>query len=346
MRDPNHGNHHADTKHREAVFNRLRNELLREGSNPSSFTRVKAKVLADRDVRGDSTLQSMVKTYIAEREAAFRAKNAVKPVTRARPASVSVIHRPQVTPGEAALHEQKYQAEFLIGQFRDKIHRYFESEASILLAKLRLICADHPDLISAETVANCDDMLRRMTQRRAHFLEHVTEVADRAVAAAGRGEHDMAARALRRLSLIHLTHSEWLPDATFESVRDRIIHARDHRDQQLSAQKIVDRERSIAAELKGLSERLHRFHSIAFSTPHDTAAYRAAEADYRAAVAEVKHHDAEWLDSLIFELVELLNELHDPPPEKADQQVNRFLDRVRAALHTLRREVNDFKPKP
>ncbi|MBI5765394.1 MAG: hypothetical protein HZA51_17940 [Planctomycetes bacterium] len=319
---------------------------MREGSNHSSFTRVKAKVLADRDVRGDSTLQSMVKTYIAEREAVFRTMHAVKPVTKSRPASVSVEHRPQVTPVEAARHEQRYQAEFLLGQFREKIRHYYESEASILLDRLRRINADQPELISAETVATCDGMLRRMSQRRTHFLQHVTEVADRAVAAAGRGAHDMAARALRRLTLIHLAHREWLPDATFESVRDRIIHARDHRDEQLSAQKIVERERTIAAELKGLSERLHRFHSIAFTTPHDTAAYRDAEADYRAAVADVTHHDAEWLDSVIFELVELLNELHDPPPEKADQQVNRFLDRVRAAIQTLRREVNAWKPKP
>lgn len=340
MKNIGHGDHHADTKHREAVFNRLRNELLREGSNPASFTRVKAKVLASRELQGDAELQAMIRAYIAEREAAFRSMHSPKTTTIVRPVSITATRRPTTTAAEAAQREARYHAGQFIEQFRERIRSFQDAEAMILLDKIRRLAADHPDIVTSEQITTCMAQLQRMTQRRNRFLQHVSEVADHAVAASARGDHDSAARALRRLTTVHMTHSGLLPDGAFDAVRERIIHAHEERDLQDAARRLVERERAVAADLKQLAERLHRFHAIALSTPHDSTAYRRAEADYRAAVEDIRHHDADWLAGVIFELVELLNDLHDPPPEKADRQVDRFLNGVRRALQTLRREAS------
>ncbi len=339
MRDLGHSDHHADAKHREAVYNRLRNELLREGSNPASFTRVKAKVMADREVQKDAVLKTMLNAFVAEREAVLKAAH---PAKGQKPHLSNFAARPRrdaISNPESVRNEARYHAGLFVQQFDEHMLHFHDAEAQFVLEKLRLLAEDHPDIVTPAQLTELASTLERMKSRRDHFHQHVDEVAERAVASAKYGDHDGAARALRRLTSIHLLHPQLLPNAQFDAVRDRIIHAREEHEHQAAARKLVQREREIAADLRGLAGRVQRFHAVAQSAPHDSIEYRKAEADYRKALEEIKGHDNEWVAGVVLDLIGLLNELSDPPPEKADQQVDRFITSVRKELKRLRHEA-------
>ncbi|HUN81418.1 MAG TPA: hypothetical protein VMV81_07905, partial [Phycisphaerae bacterium] len=85
--------------------------------------------------------------------------------------------------------------------------------------------------------------------------------------------------------------------------------------------------------------RIHEFHQIARTIPHRGPEFQKAEARYHETVAAVRSHDSEWLAGVIMDLVELLSEMSDPPPEKAQEQVDHFLASIRTAMEKLRRRT-------
>jgi hypothetical protein len=103
----------------------------------------------------------------------------------------------------------------------------------------------------------------------------------------------------------------------------------------------VAREKAVSDEVRKLAECVHRFHRTIREMPHDDPLFEIAEAEYRAAVREIRHHDKEWLADLMIELNEKLEALHDPTGQ-SEAQVNRFLTSVRSALNTIIQEIREI----
>jgi hypothetical protein len=332
-----HEDHHFDVKHREQVFARLRAELLREAGNRASFNRVKARVLADREVQQDSALLSMIKGFIAEREAAFAAAHA-----GGHAATVSQIaHTVQASrrSAGAAHREAQLRMESLERQFHEQILHLHEAEAELAMEKMRALAEELPGMVSAEKLSQGQASLERLKEKRRAIDRQVERLATQAVAAARRGDHDGAAKALKRLSSFHALHPQLLSEQRFAEIRGRIVQASDRQDHREATRRLIERERAVATEIKDLAAAIHRFHKRAVALPYDTAEYRRAELAYHQAVLALKSHDAEWLAGLILDLVDLLSELHDPPPENVQRQVDHFVASVRSALSRLRGEV-------
>jgi hypothetical protein len=337
--------HHGDVKHREQVLAKFRAELLRESGNRSSFDRVKAKLLADREVQRDPALAAMVRSFIAEREAAFAATHvAATHSTSSVPKIARSFDEPLRT-GEAAKREARFHLEQLDHQFHEQVVHFHEAEAELIHGKIVALCREHPDLATKERLAQYEATLSRMIQKRREFDNQIKDLAEKAVAAAKGGDHDSAARALKRLSSIHALHRQLLPDDRFNEIRERIVHSSTEIEHHVAARKLIEREKAVAAEIKSLAAKIHSFHKLARTLPHDSAQFRKAEAAYQRAVTDLKSHDREWLAALILDLLELLSELHDPPPAKAQRQVDHFVASVRSALAKLHREIEPSSDK-
>lgn len=333
-------NDHATVKHREQVFARLRAELLRESGNRASFERTKAHIQSDREVQRDPELRAMVQAFIAEREAAFKATHPSAIISDEAP--MRLVKTPEPSPVEPEALRREAATEFaeLDRQFHEHVSHFRESEARLVHGKLAALHGRHPDLAGAEAMKAYERSLMRMKERRVRFEHHVDETAQKAAAAAEQGDHETAARALKRLSSIHALHPRLLDEARFSMIREMIAEASDEEGHREAARRLIERERAVAAELKGLAARIHEIHQLSRTIPHEGAAYRKAEAAYHQAVGEVRSHDADWLGGVILELVELLSVMSDPPPEKAQEQVDHFLASVRVAIEKLRRRVS------
>ena len=333
-----HRNHHGDIKRREAAFEHLRAELLREGSNRNSFRTAKQRVMARPEVQRDPALRAMLEQVVAEREAYFKQLPehlAPHSLTDHRTPSSHLIHT-----GPDPASEARDTLKLLETQFREAVSHFHVVDARGALERMRAVWGRHPALKPDEQPARAQDELDRLLHRRNAFLKHVDEWSDKAVHAAGRGHEDHAARALTRLSSIHALHPDLLTDARFDEIRRRIEAAGDRREDQVLARKLLMRERAVAEEIKGLARVIHQFQKTAKADPHDGAEFAKAEAAYHEAVRALSAHDSDWLAGVILELVDLLGEFHsaDTGPQ---EQVDRFVNSVRSALSHLRKEVRD-----
>lgn len=338
MPERRHHGHPTVVKRREAAFEHLRAELLREAGNRVSFNQAKNRVLSYPQVQNDPALRSMLQGVIAEREALFRQN---EPHLAPHP----TIAAPSASEGKSSFAPRgnpEAEARSLLTivqrQFHDAVSHFHEAEARGALQKLESIWTHHPTLCAPDDPKHYRDELEHLVERRRAFQKHVKEVARRATEAAAKGDEMHASRAIRRLSSIHAMHPDLLPDAQFDRIRSQIQHASDRHEDRVLAAKLLAREREVATEISRLAHRIHHFHRVARSLPHDQEAFHRAEADYLRAVEAVQAHDAEWLGGVILELVELLSEFHRPP-KAAQAQVDRFLEIVRSALSRLRKEI-------
>ncbi|MCG3130122.1 MAG: hypothetical protein FLDDKLPJ_00870 [Phycisphaerae bacterium] len=285
----------------------------------------------------------MLRSVVAQLRADLSRPAEVTPVTR------PVTDRPLQESASGGAEPRTWTSErvhFAFNQlqheFHDHLVRFDELRARAALDRINALLAAHPAQIDAEQVARCERVLAHLADRRVSLEAHVDKLEQRAVDAARRGDHEAAARALRRLSTVHALRPVVLPDDRFRAVRDAMIAASQDREHQRAARALIDRERAVAAEIRTLANVIHRFHVVVRTTPHDAPEYRDAERRYHEAVAQVRSHDRDWFAALILELVDLLEEGH-LPPHKGQHQVDRFLDSVRAALHNLRAEIQKIE---
>lgn len=337
-----HRDHHGDIKRREAAFEHLRAELLREASNRNSFASAKARVMHRPEVQQDPVLRAMLEQIVAEREAVFRqmpehlapSAGGVQPPKGATPVS----RRDAEADAREALG-------ILSRHFHDAVAHFHEAEARGLLQRIRTVWSEHPALKPDGEPAESEGLLTQLIERRREFVAHVDELANRAIHSAQHGHEDHAARSLQRLSSIHALHPDLLTDAHFEDIRRRIQEAGDQFEDQRVARKLLERERSVAAELKRLAQVIRHFRNVARTVPHDQAAYAEAEARYHDAVKAISSHDADWIGGVIIELVELLSEFHSTD-KRPQNHVDRFLSSLRLAISQLQKMVSEDTPSP
>lgn len=347
-----HAEHARDARRREQLFNHWQAEILREARDDATLQRVQSRALSDPDVARDGELVSQIMAVVAQvhhdlamrRAAETGEPRSPQPVTAASaPLAVSSpdpASSRAISPAErASIAERFAHMEY---EFRDHLARLNESAARTVLRRMYALLAEHPEAVDADRLAECDRAMETMQRQRAEVEQTVRRLVERGVSAAMHGDTGATARAFQRLSTIHAAHPTVLSDERLQQLREQIVHAAEEHEHRLAAQELVRRERAVAAELKELADQIHRFHDQARRLPHDSPEFARAEREYRQAVRAVQSHDSDWLAALILELMDLLEEWHDPT-HKGEHQVDRFLNSVRSALHNLRREIREIE---
>ena len=257
-------------------------------------------------------------------------QSAASPTSPARTAVVA--ERSSATDARKLLTELSH-------EFHDHVIRFNELGAQSVLFKIQRLVQEHPEQFGPGTVEYYFTQFDRLARRGEAFMKHINELNQRAVLSAQRGDAESTARALRRLSTIHAARPQYLSEASFRQMRDNIIQASDVHEHHQAVHDLVTRERSVATEIRNLADMVHRFQMVAHHVSHDSEEYREAETKFEKAVREIRSHDTEWLAALTLELLELLEESHEPAVE---HQLDRFLETVRSSLLHLREEVREI----
>jgi len=330
------GQGHTEHKLRQAFFAQISSELMREGSDEKSLALAAQRAMRHPEVQRDSELAAMVRASICERESDLRLRRDFAPPAAA---NVHPWQQRDVAPPEerGAPSEGQVRKAFerLRHEFDDRLVRFELDRARETYMRIEEFQSRYPDVVGDAAVGRCRVDLARVEKRREQFEQEVCQLADQAVEAARVGDHDKAARALRRLSSIHGARPSLLPVARFQEIQQRIGQGGEQFEHREAARELLARERAVADEIRRLAEGVHGFHDIARRVPHTDPRYAQAEAEYRRLVHEVRSHDREWLADLMIELDEMLEDLHDPTG-RAEAQVERFLASVRSTLvHTV-----------
>lgn len=335
----------AEVKHRMALYQQLSSEILREARDLNALETVARRVLNMRDVSADYELSALLYAFVAERRADLQSRLQMeRAIAQADVPRVAAAFTPAESgsPESGSPSTEQIIAGFerMRHEFDTRLMQFDTHAASGILVRLDSLHERYPEVITETAIERCRTDLERVVQRRAEFEAEVDALAAIATAAARRGDHEKAAQSIRRLSTIRAAQPLLLTESRMQEIRDRIQQASEHHEHVQAAKALLERERSVADELKKLAEGIARFQHIARGQPHDSEAYRQADAEYHRVVREIVAHDTEWFMQLTLEIDELLEDLHDPTG-RAEAQVTRFLESVRRALHQLRQRARD-----
>jgi hypothetical protein len=75
--------------------------------------------------------------------------------------------------------------------------------------------------------------------------------------------------------------------------------------------------------------------------PETSAEFRRAEEVYLQVLHEVRLHEEAWLAEFVLELADVLAEWSVPPPG-AEQQIDRFLEKVRAGIERIHKKMGEI----
>lgn len=329
----------ADQKARDAIYERCVAEILREGLDQSRLDRVAARVMNSREVAIDTVLTGMLRAAIAQRSAEI-ARNSE------RPAAVQVEDhggpgRPRAGSPEWTRLQVHGAAVRLVQRLEECIAHYQESSATEMLERLEKLANQYCDLVDPGLLERARNAYRVCRERTDRWRQMVDQLADWGVEAARCGDESRADWIVRRLHAVHALRGDVLNEPHMLALCAKIRQAEDAVHDQEALQALRERERKIAAELRQLALTIREFHNVARAWPPESAEFRAAAEQYRAAVRDVKHHDQEWLTSMFMELEDVIGELHDHA-EQAHGHVDLFIDRVRHALLKMRAEIREI----
>lgn len=328
----------TDARQREAAFQRITAELLREAMDEKTLAAAAQRALHSREAREDPVLAGMIRSFVAEREAALRAERAARETERnlALPAwQHTPVAAERGTPSRDQILRELNR---LRREFEEHAVHFDVPAAERVAQKIEQMHRRYPDIVPVTAVGRCRVDLARVRERRKVLTEEIESLVRCAVQSASRGDHARATQCLQRLSTIHATRPHLLPEDRFEQIREQILEAGRRHEQQEVAKELIARERAVIEEIRHLASAIKRFHKVARSVPHDDPAYKKAEEAYREALRQIRSHDAEWLAHLVLELDDLLEDLHDPTG-RAQQQVDRFIAKVRESLKQLHAEL-------
>lgn len=332
-----------EARHREQLFNQLSAEILRSCRDDNSLRYASDRAMNHPDVLKDPLLASMLRSFIAERQAELNARiysqrlasNLTTPPWQSvsRADSRGTPDRQQIRAAYERIHRE----------FEGRLIHYDVSSAEKVLERLAGMQDRYPDMISLAEISRCRVDLARVRERRAGLESEISEVADRAVAAARDGRNDEVAGLLRRLTMFQSAGPHVFSDARRKQIEDAIAQASDAFEHREAAARLLELERAAAAEVRRMAGHVRAFHEAVRHLPQDSPQFRDAEQAYRATtLEEVRAHDADWLADLMIELDERLEEFHDVTG-RAEAQVAEFLHRVRNALNHVRNEVRQIR---
>ncbi|MBK8913738.1 MAG: hypothetical protein IPM64_03890 [Phycisphaerales bacterium] len=370
--------HGAAGHRRDSQFHHFCAEIVREAVDERTLDRTWQRLLHADELRSDPELAAMLRSFLEQKRAEIRehariaaASLGARPSTGSRlPTGVRIPrrtaaggnakdawedvhpvlpeHRPHVDAQPARLHPAPApptREQLVLARRRDRaefdeaVGRFDVRAAEMALDRLsELHHRPGTPAADVEEDARSARRLDALRTRVAHFAGHVDRLAAFAAEALRRGDADVAARFLQRLSSIHAARPALLPQERLDEIRAMLARVGEDEEARAAAAALVARERSVVDELKRLIRTIHRFHDLVRAHPPDSEEFRAAERAYREALGEIRAHDNEWLAGLILELEGLIEELHDPTGH-AIHELDHFLDAVRAALRHLASEV-------
>jgi len=328
----------AEARQREAAFQRLTAELMREAMDEKTLEVAANRALNSREAREDPVLAGMIRSFVAEQAAQLRAERQARETERnlALPAwQHAQPQTPRGAPGRDAILRDLNR---LRHEFDEAVVHFDLPTAEHAARKIERMHQRYPDVVPVSAVGRCRVDLAKVRERQKVLREEIESLARCAVESAARGDHVRATQCLQRLSTIHATRPLLLPDDRFAQIRERILEASRRHEQREIARELLAREKAVIEEIRHLAAAIRRFHRVARSVPHDDPTYRQAEQAYREALRQIRSHDAEWLANLVLELDDLLEDLHDPTG-RAQQHVDRFLRKVRKSLRQLHAEL-------
>lgn len=327
-------------KHRQDIYQQLCSEIMRSAVDTTSLQAIAGRALNHPDVNADPVLASMIRAFIAQREASLRA--GVTPADK----QSDLEHASKLRHGFDVPTRCEYPTrEALLTAFgrlqRDfdaALAQFEEARAQVTLDRMRDLRDRFPVHIPAADLQRCEEQFDRLLRRTGQYQRQIKELAAQAAAAASSGDQKTAAWVMRRLQAINTLLPTLLPPRDLEKLQAEITKSGEDHETQETTRELMERQREVAAQIKNLAGVIHRFHEISLRLPPDDNAYRRAEANYRRAVEEIRGLDTNWLTSLVLQLEALIEDLDDPTGQMQNQ-LDRFIASVRSALNRLCLEI-------
>jgi hypothetical protein len=327
-------------KHRQDIYQQLSAQIMSSAVDTASLQSVAARALNHPEVAADPVLNSMLRSFIAQREAALR--TLVTPQEReANRERLSKLQHPFEAPRQCEFPAREaLLASFARWQrdFDGYLAQFEESRAQFVLDKMRELRRQFPVHVPAGELQRCEEQYDRLLRRAATYRRQIRELAVQAAEAAAAGDEKTAAWVIRRLEAIQALLPNLLSAEELEKLRADITRSSTQRETQEAARELRQRQREVTAKIKNLAGVIHRFHQISQRLPPEDNTYRRAELNYRRAVEEIRGMDTEWLTSVVLQLETLLDDLDDPTGEMQNQ-LDRFIASVRTALNRLCLEI-------
>jgi hypothetical protein len=358
-------------KQRETALQKWRSLFMREGRDLDSLERISARALQDRDVRADAQLQSMVQAELDRRRAELqreqqseqRAQPSSKPPPKYRSSAsrrddpgwrtspdADPEYRPEARrvppdPTPPAPDPDQVAYRQLVEDLGEALKGGDEDAARATLEQMRTLHEKTGRIISASDLERYEQRIEKLRARLEEFRGQIDTMARDALAAARRGDAEAAAKLMRRLSAIHVAHPRLLDEPGLERIRQDIVVANEGHEDGLMTRRLIERERAVAAKMKRLAAAVDDFHRIVCTVPETSAEFRRAEKVYLQVLEEVRLHEEDWLAEFVLELADVLAEWSVPPPG-AEQQIDRFLEKVRVGIERIHKKMGDIDTGP
>lgn len=332
-------------KHREVVYQQLCAEIMRTAVDTVSLQAIANRAMNHPDALADPLLSSMLRSFIAQREAALRVDRVTPAEQHAAREQASKLRQPfDQRHDEHFPTRSELQASFarMQGQFDAAVAQFEERLAAQMLRKMRELRRRFPVHIPSVELQHCEEQYDRFLKRAGTYRRQIQDLAAQASEAARKGDEKSAEWIARRLQAIHTLLPTLLPASRLEELRSRITLSEQARDSEDATREFLQREREVAVEIKSLAGVIHQFHELASRVPANDERLQRAREHYSRAVERIRELDTDWLAGLILQLETLLDDLDDPGGEMHGQ-LDQFIVKVRTALNRLRLEIRSIQ---
>jgi hypothetical protein len=357
-------------KQRAIAFQHWSSLIMREGRDLDSLERISGRALHDRDVQADAQLQTMVQAELERRRAELRreqqneqqSQRSYKPPSKYRAATprrddpgwrrspdFAPDFRPEArpTPPEPAPPPpapDQVALRQLVEDLGDALRGGDEDAARVTWEQMRALHEKSGAVVSARDLERYKQRIEKLRARLEEFRGQIDTMAKDAIAAARRGDAEAAASLMRRLSAIHVAHPRLLDEPGLEKIRQEIVGANEGHEDRLTTRRLLERERAVAAKMKRLAAAVNAFHRVVCTAPETNAEFRRAEEVYLQALHDVRLHEENWLAEFVLELADVLAKWSVTPPG-AEQQIDRFLEKVRVGIDLIHKEMREIGRK-
>lgn len=327
-------------KHRQDIYQQLCSQIMSIAVDSTSLQSVASRALNHPDVSADPMLASMLRSFIAQREASLRA-GATPAETQSKKDHASKLQHGFDVAGRCEYPTREALVTTfgrLQRDFDGYLAQFEEARAQITLDKMRDLRQRFPVHIPAADLQRCEEQFDRLLRRTGQYQRQIKELAAQGAAAARSGDQKTAAWVMRRLQAINTLLPTLLPPSDLEKLQADITHSGDAHETQETTRELRERQQEVVAKIKNLAGVIHRFHEVSQRLPPEDNAYRRAEANYRRAVEEIRGLDTNWLTSLVLQLEAFIEDLDDPTGQMQNQ-LDHFIGSVRSALNRLCLEI-------
>lgn len=328
-------------KHRQGIYSQLCAQIMSGAVDTASLDAVSRRAMNHPDVAADPVLASMLRSFIAEREAVLRSSRTTPEEEHRRSQEESKVRTGfgmRSPTGFPSREETVQRFGQMVGAFERDLAQFEEDRAQQTLERMRELRRKFPAHVPTAELQHCEEQYDRLLKRAGAYRRQIEELARRGFAAAESGDDQTALWVIRRLDAIHTLLPVLLPEAEFRRLRSEIERGGAMHDSDEASRELLEQQREVARKIKNLAGIVHRFHELAAKLSPTDARYQRAERQYRAAVEEIRQLDTDWLSGLVLQLESFLDDLDDPEGE-IQNQLDRFIASVRSALNRLCLEI-------